>query len=796
MKIFTRAGLSRVFGPSARRMLFVLSALYVITYASVSAIVLKDLSAYQLAAERKRLALLATGKLNLITREFFHQTLNDRAWAHLDVMNDLVTDDIDKRIVRTLRQMKTEYKLPGQIYAFNAAGTLVASSSKTKPLRGSLPRSWMPVQGHSHRFIDKSPNPYSGGMTVAFSQAIYRSYDPGRVGGYLVVTYPWAAVRALLRLNGGHLVLMSRRGRVLYNGTGIDLPPATLVQLRAHARRYSLGREAYLASYGSRSVQEFPLHWQIAAVNSVGAMQGYLHAAWRQIILWAFLLGAPMGALILWLAYRFTKPLADITAAVADISYSTDLTRRVEVTSRGELGVFQAAFNSMVSRVNELIAEKTREAEVLEVLAMTDSLTQLPNRALFINHLEQALPRAYWHKRAVAVLFLDLDRFKFVNDTLGHDTGDRLLRAASARLLTCVRETDTVARLGGDEFAILLDEVASLDDVAPIARKLLESLVPPFMIDNGELLISGSLGISLYPDDGTDILSLMKHADTAMYQAKQLGGNTYQFYQADMSAHSLQRFNMESDLRHALEREEFTLCYQPQVTMNGGHIVGVEALIRWRRPGAGLVSPAEFMPLLEETGLIIPVGAWVLETACRQHQSWRKAGLPAIRLAVNLSGRQFYQPDIVETVRRILKDTCMDSTNLELELTESVLMKDVDPAVEVLRSLTAIGVRCAIDDFGTGYSSLSYLKRFPINILKIDQAFVCNIPDDANDAAIVAAIITMAHALGIETVAEGVETHEQMTFLQARGCQLAQGYFFSRPRPSDEIEHMLDLRLL
>jgi len=792
MKTFLPTSLSRFLGPSARRMLFVLSALYLITYASVSAIVLSDLSAYQLAAERKRLALVASAKLNVVKREFVHQALNDRAWARLDVMNDLITDDVDKRVARTLRQMKREYKLPGEIYAFNAAGALVASSTRRSSLQQTIPRNWIPAPQTDFLFIDKSPDPYDGGMTVAFSEVVHTAYAPRQVSGYLVVTYPWRVVRSLLHLKTGDLILLNQRGSVLYNGTGSPLPLVSLARLRARAPVYSIENKTYLASYAAPSVSAFPLHWQVVAINSANAMKGPLRAAWKQIMLWAFLLGAPMGVLIVWLAYRFTKPLTDITAAVADISRSSNLSRRVAVTSRGELGVFQEAFNNMVSRLQQVLLEKTREAEALEVLAMTDSLTQLPNRMLFVNHLEQALPRAYWRNRSVAVLFLDLDRFKFVNDTLGHDTGDRLLRATATRLLACVRETDTVARLGGDEFAILLDEVASPDDVAPIARKILEALVPPLMIGNDELLITGSLGISLYPLDGADVQSLMKNADRAMYQAKQHGGNTYQFYQADMNAHSRRRFNMESDLRHALERQEFILHYQPQVDLISGGVVGLEALIRWERPGVGLVSPMEFVPLLEETGLIVPVGEWVLRAACEQHHAWCAAGLPVLRMAVNLSGRQFYGADLIGTVQRILRDTSMDPMCLELELTESIIMKKADPAVEVLRALSAIGVRCAIDDFGTGYSSLSYLKRFPVTILKIDQSFVRNIPDDSDDAAIVSAIITMAHALDIETIAEGVETHDQMVFLQGRGCQLAQGYYFSPPRPSKEIEHLLN----
>ena len=436
------------------------------------------------------------------------------------------------------------------------------------------------------------------------------------------------------------------------------------------------------------------------------------------------------------------------------------------------------------------ITERMQSQERLHHLAHHDILTDMPNRALFVERVNQALNRTQWRKRVVAVLFLDLDRFKLVNDTLGHEAGDRLLQVLAARLQTCVREGDTIARFGGDEFAVFLDDVASPGDVAPIAKKFLEALAPPFIIDGHEFFIAASIGISLYPNDGTDAKILMKNADTAMYRAKQQGGNTCQFYQADMNAHALKRLELETQLRRAMERQEFVLHYQPQIDLNGGAIIGSEALIRWRRPGSDLIPPVEFIPLLEETGLIVPVGEWVLRTACAQHHAWRAAGLSPLRVAVNISGRQFNGSDLIETVRRVMRDTRMEPGFLEVEITESVIMKNAEKVVETLQILNSMGVRLAIDDFGTGYSSLSYLKRFPIDSLKIDQSFVRDITTDPDDAAIVTAIITMAHSLDIHVVAEGVETSEQLEFLRARGCDLMQGYYFSPPRPGDEIERL------
>jgi len=441
------------------------------------------------------------------------------------------------------------------------------------------------------------------------------------------------------------------------------------------------------------------------------------------------------------------------------------------------------------------ITENIQTQERLHHLAHHDALTGLPNRILFVDRLKIALKRAERRKRAVAVMFLDMDRFKIVNDTLGHEAGDRLLQAMAARLHACVREGDTVARFGGDEFAGFLSDVASPEDVALVVTKFLDALAPPFTIDGHELFISGSIGISLYPNDGVDTQTLMKNADTAMYRAKQMGGNTSEFYYAEMNAHALTRLNRETGLRRALEREEFIVHYQPQFDLNGGAVVGFEALIRWESLESGAVLPADFIPLLEETGLIVPVGEWILRTACAQHAAWRLAGLPPLRMAVNISSRQFDGNELMETVQRVMQEENMQPEFLELEITESILMKNAEPDIEAWQALSKLGMRFAIDDFGTGYSSLTYLKRFPINILKIDKAFVQDITVNADDAAIVRAIITMAHSLGMKTVAEGVETHEQLEFLRTQGCDFAQGYYFSPALPGDEIERLLKVNL-
>jgi diguanylate cyclase (GGDEF)-like protein/PAS domain S-box-containing protein len=437
------------------------------------------------------------------------------------------------------------------------------------------------------------------------------------------------------------------------------------------------------------------------------------------------------------------------------------------------------------------ITERMQVQERLAYMAQHDPLTELPNRALLLDRLKQSLAGARWRDRRTAVLFVDLDRFKTINDTLGHEAGDRLLQQLAARFQANVREGDTVARFGGDEFVILLDDVASADDVAGVAQKVLQALAAPFEVDHHALYVTASIGVSLFPGDGEDASTLLKNADTAMYRAKELGKNTYQFYSAEMSARAFERLTLESSLRHALEREEFRLHYQPQVDVETGTVVGVEALLRWQHPEFGLIAPADFVPLLEETGLIVPVGKWVLRTACVQLQAWRAQGWPELRLAVNLSPRQFQAQDLAASVREALASTGSDPATLELEITEGLLLRHAPATVETLEVLSALGVRMAVDDFGTGYSSLSYLQQLPIDTLKIDRAFVRDIPHDPDDSAITTAIIALAQSLKLETIAEGVENAAQRDFLRARGCRLMQGYLFSRPLPPEDLTRLL-----
>ncbi|SCK19886.1 EAL domain-containing protein [Vogesella sp. LIG4] len=438
----------------------------------------------------------------------------------------------------------------------------------------------------------------------------------------------------------------------------------------------------------------------------------------------------------------------------------------------------------------DITERKQFEAE-LEYSATHDKLTGLANRHLLHDRIEQAIARARREHKSVALMLLDLDRFKTINDTLTHDAGDSLLQEVAGRLRQLVREGDTVARLGGDEFMVVMGEVADVADAAGLAAKLLASIRQPLLAAGHHIVVTGSLGISLYPRDGDSLHELIKNADVAMYRAKELGRDEFQFYAPEMNARMLERLELEGSLRHALQNSELELHYQPKVSIADGRITGAEALLRWRRPGHGMVSPAQFIPLAEETGLILPIGAWAIRAVCEQLQQWQRLGLPVVSVAINLSARQFQQSGLAQRVQQEISRHGLHPGAIELEITESALMVDPEKAKHILQALRQLGIRIALDDFGTGYSSLNYLKRFPIDTLKIDQSFVRGLSTELQDAAIARMVIELGHALGMNVVAEGVETEEQRAQLQQLGCDQLQGYLFSRPLPAEQFAAML-----
>jgi diguanylate cyclase (GGDEF)-like protein/PAS domain S-box-containing protein len=437
------------------------------------------------------------------------------------------------------------------------------------------------------------------------------------------------------------------------------------------------------------------------------------------------------------------------------------------------------------------ITERKLAEEQVKRLAFHDALTGLPNRLLFHDRLSMSIAQAARLPQRLAVLFLDIDRFKVINDSLGHSTGDELLRGVAERLRACVREVDTVARLGGDEFTVLIAGLAADEDALKVAHKILETVRLPFQLDERELFVTTSVGIALYPADGLDAETLVRNADTAMYRAKDQGRDHCQLYTPAMNSRALERLSLESRLRQALQNEELTVFYQPVVDLSTGAVRGAEALLRWHHPQLGLLPPGEFIPLAEASGLIIGVGEWVLRRACAQMRRWHDLGFPGLAVAVNLSTRQFQQADLVSQVNRALRDSGLDSGALDLEITETNAMQNAEASVVTLGGLKALGIRISLDDFGTGYSSLSYLKRFPIDTIKLDQSFVRDVTSDPDDAAIASAVIAMAHSLELSVVAEGVETEEQLAFLRSQGCDRMQGHLLSPALPAEAFERFL-----
>lgn len=461
------------------------------------------------------------------------------------------------------------------------------------------------------------------------------------------------------------------------------------------------------------------------------------------------------------------------------------------------LSLYYAFLYFIIRRADILLREQETErqlaAERIHHQANHDSLTGLPNRTMFAERLAEAIRRAKRTGRPVGLMLLDLDRFKVVNDSLGHEAGDELLVAVAKRISAAVRETDTLFRMGGDEFTVLLEYLRSDQDASRVAERIVQGLTEPFRVSNHELIVTTTIGISVFPRDDESAERLVKNADAAMYCAKEAGRNRYKFYTQDMNAQAEERLILETGLRKALKENQFVLYYQPKVAVDTGKVVGLEALLRWRHPEKGLVPPDKFLPFLEDTGLIVPVGEWVIRQACTNAQRWGEEGLPPLRVSVNISSLQFRANVLVEQVRSALTDTGLDPQRLELELTESLLVENTESAVELLTALKALGVYISIDDFGTGYSSLSYLKQFPVDALKIDRSFIHDLVTDRKDAAITSAITALAHSLGLGVVAEGVENQEQLRFLRTKGCHEIQGYMVSKPLPLNEVKAAIDL---
>ncbi|MEI7027495.1 EAL domain-containing protein [Paenibacillus sp. y28] len=560
-------------------------------------------------------------------------------------------------------------------------------------------------------------------------------------------------------------LLHALNGSILQTEPGITIAPADFNRMAA---------QAIHSAYTLYDAQESSLQ-QMLQERIDSLQQQLLVGAGTALAIFVtlcYLIGSLYESM--WRAVQHLK------RAAAQIS-NGDLLVQIDVGTRDELHEVGEAFNTMVTGFRQMMSERQQYEEKIKYHAFYDALTGLPNRVLFNDRLQQALERAKRDSQILAVLFLDLDRFKFINDTMGHEAGDELLQQISGRLKSCLRAEDTVSRLGGDEFLIILPRIRSSDDARKVAETILRNLSLPLIVASTELVMTGSVGISLFPVDGDNSITLMKHADTAMYAAKNSGKNGFQFYNAEMNTRTEERLKLEMALRKALDRGEFTLLYQPRYHLQQGRVSGMEALVRWQHADLGLVPPSDFIPLAEECGLIVPLGEWVLRTACLQNKAWQASGLPPVRVSVNISLAQFRREEFVTVVQQALEAADLDPSWLELELTESIVMNNAEMARNKLEQLRKLGLHISLDDFGTGFSSLSYLKYFPLDTLKIDRSFIKDTPFAAKDTAITKTIISLGRRLNLNIVAEGVETEEQLAFLVSRRCNEVQGYLISKP---------------
>ena len=514
------------------------------------------------------------------------------------------------------------------------------------------------------------------------------------------------------------------------------------------------------------------------------------------------LLGLALASLLLLkLRESITRPLQNLSTLMETVIKKNDYSLRANNDSDDEIGILSQGFNKMLAHIQvndeklaHELSERHRTAKYLDKLAYYDTTTELPNRHYFHQQLDRAVKHAITTKQKMVLLFLDLDNFKIVNDTLGHTTGDLLLKQASARLSNVLRQNDYICRIGGDEFAIIIENISNIDDVSIVTEKCIQSLTNPFVFEGHKFFIGVSIGISICPDDAITANTLLVNADMAMYEVKLRGKNNYQFFNSEMNDTHSRKFQLESDLRHAIKQDQMELYYQPQVNSQNALLTGAEALMRWNHPEKGLISPDEFIPIAEETGLILSLGEWLIKTACRHGKQLVDSGLKDITIAINISGIQIREVTFVDQISDALTRSGLDPSHLELELTESILMDDSTLVIDKVNQLKGLGVHVAIDDFGTGFSSMNYLKSFPITKLKIDKSFISGLPQSSDDMAITMAIIALAHGMNIKVVAEGVEHEDQVDFLRSHACDVLQGYYYAKPMPFNEFLQLKDLQ--
>ena len=901
----------------ARKLLLAFFLIFIITYLVTALLVQEAVRSAVTDSELTALSQQAQFKLDSLNAGVQRLAINLVAWAKLDVMNDLASGDVDKRVQRTLENLKEDYAFKGEIYAFNANGRLIASSDRQHVI-GQLPDIWKP-QGQIS-FVNKHRNPSGGGDIVALVTPIEATFSANYRLGTLVIVYRWSEMTASLSDNT--FIFYQRPSP---ESKSLALPDVLLGSVMktqisrdaladlSHLKGYvPVGKHPYLVE---SAVSPFGLlsGWKLVMLREPDVINQTVHMVILQLFILGLILALPLTFAISWLASRLTESLRKLTQFVSEITATHDLSKRLYLPSGDEISILANDFNHMAASLeNGIIANRIAETRLratinnaldavvqinskgmitgwneqavhifgwsreeaigqsLQIiippqyreehvqgmqhylttgkgrilnsriemvslhrdghefpieLAITtidvegehefsafirditqkkeseaiiwkqanyDKVTGLPNRHMFYDRLEQEIKKSHRDSLQMAILFIDLDHFKEINDTLGHDMGDILLMETSRRIGNCIRETDTVARLGGDEFTVILSEIQDTRNLERLAQCILQALAEPFKLGEEIAYVSASIGITLYPNDANNAEDLIRNADQAMYVAKKLGRNQSSYFTAALQVAAQERRRLTNDLRGALPNNQFTIYFQPIINLATGRIHKAEALIRWQHPERGLINPMGFIPLAEETGLIVEIGDWVFKESARWAKRWRDQFTYDFQISVNVSPVQFLSDELsCDAWSSHLQNMGLSGKNVVIEITEGLLLKAASGVTDKLLKFRDAGIQVAIDDFGTGYSSLSYLKKFDIDYLKIDKSFIDNIESDNNDIALSEAIIVMAHKLGLMVIAEGVENKAQRILLSNAGCDYAQGYLFSKAVPPEEFEALL-----
>ncbi len=798
-----------------RQLFLSYGAIFLVVLASLFGISSFELSRYLKVSAYEEIHLSTTARRHELETKLHQSLINLKSWASLVVMNDFLTEDTDLRITRTLETFKTLHRLPGHLYALSVSGKLIASDHQvTSPTDFNI---YLTAIQKQHHLIDKHADPVTHKPVIALWQPVYADFDSELPIGYLVMTYPWQEIESLLNMSAfeTYILLFNRAGDDLLNDNPIHprlseklletVLPDTTEKQKIIVPEITFADNSYFV-INLENTADTPLTNLWRWVSLADTSRFYIPA--QHILNISLIIGGItvlLALLVIFMTSRkISQPIQTLTRTAVEIASTLDLSKRVPIAGNNEIFQLGTAFNDMCLKLEKAWAGKKRVTQELRSInrsleqkvaertehlawqATHDPLTALPNRALLSERLEQSIARSQRNQHMLAVMFIDLDGFKAINDTFGHETGDLLLIELAKRFLSIIREPDTIARLGGDEFVILM-QIEKPDNLTGPLERIVKLINQPIVAETTQLTVSPSIGVTIYPDDPSDSEALIRHADQAMYEAKQKGRNQVHFFNIEMDNRIHSELTIRQEIKMALQSDQFVLHYQPQIHLSTDMITGAEALIRWNHPDKGLIFPDEFLPAIEDSDLMIEVGRWVIQQACRQLNEWNNQGL-SLKVSVNIACCHIQYPDFFNELVEFL-ETYPDvkPEQLVLEITESAAIKDFDTAKYILQSCHDYNVHIALDDFGTGFSSLTYLRQLPISFIKIDKSFVIDMLNDPEDMAIVKGTIGLAENFKQLIIAEGVETQEHSDELKIMKCTFAQGYGIAKPLNKEDF---------